>query len=71
MAVKRKTVTVKGGKTRVVLNQQENRPGLTKIRAFSCLRALSQRADRYCKKSGTKFSPIMAQALEEFLERNA
>lgn len=70
MAVKRKNVSVKSGKVRVARNQQEDRPGLTKVRAFSCQRALSARVDKYCKKHGTTFSSIMVRSLEGFLSRN-
>ena len=66
--------TVKGGKYRPfkkVKNAQADRPGNTKIRAFSCSRALSDRADKFCAANEMKFSPIMAFALDEFLERNA
>ena len=65
---------VKGGKHRAfkkLKNDQADRPGNTKIRSFSCSRLLSRRVDAFCERNDMKFSPIMATALEQFLERNA
>ena len=65
---------VKGGKHRDfkrVRNEQADRPGRTKIRAFSCDRNLSLRVDEFCAENKFKFSPIVVRAIEEFLERNA
>lgn len=65
---------VKGGKHRDFKkgkNDQADRPGRTKIRAFSCDRTLSRRVDDFCETNDLKFSPIVAKAIDEFLERNA
>lgn len=73
-AKKRPPRTVKGGKHREFRrdrNAQADRPGRTKIRAFSLDRELSARIDEFCTANELKFSPIVAKAIDQFLERNA
>lgn len=65
---------IKGGKHRSfkkLKNDQADRPGTTKVRAFSITRVLSRRVDEFCEENGEKFSPVVALAIDEFLERNA